>query len=112
MSRDIQPRPKMPSPLNADLGRRIRSRRDELSLTQAWLGRHVGLSRTAITNIECGRQRLLVDQLYSIATALATTPEALLPSIHVVSEARMAANNVGDDMPTVASWLSQLTLEP
>jgi transcriptional regulator with XRE-family HTH domain len=101
----------MPSPLNAELGRRIRSRRDELSHTQAWLGRHVGLSRTAITNIECGRQRLLVYQLFAIATALATTPEALLPSIQVVSEVGVVTSNVSDDMPTVASWLSQLTLE-
>jgi len=59
----------MPDNFNEELGRRIRAAR-EGKLTQTTLGSRVGLSGTTITNIECGRQRLLVDQLVEIAAAI------------------------------------------
>ena len=62
------------------IGRAIRTRREALELTQIAVGDLVGLSRTSITNIECGRQSLLVDQLYKFAEVLKTTPAELLPA--------------------------------
>jgi transcriptional regulator with XRE-family HTH domain len=92
----------MPDHFNEELGRRIRAAR-EGKLTQATLGSRVGLSRTAITNIECGRQRLLVDQLVQIATAVGVPPSELLP----LSAKRGAVNsNVIDQMPTVQRFVT------
>lgn len=61
------------------IGKRVRLRRERLGLTQEQLADHVGLTRTSISNIEQGRQKILVHMLYNLAEALAVAPEALLP---------------------------------
>jgi transcriptional regulator with XRE-family HTH domain len=95
--------------LRAELGRRIRERRDKLGRTQAWLAEQVGLSRTAITNIECGRQRLLVEQLITIATVLSTSADLLLRDLEKGPAIRPPEPNLQVEMPTVARWLLKLT---
>jgi transcriptional regulator with XRE-family HTH domain len=94
----------MPDTFNEELGRRIRTARTG-KLTQGKLGELVGLSRTAITNIECGRQRLLVDQLVDIAGAIGVTTESLLPS-------KAGRLNTADastaKMPAVQQWISSM----
>ena len=60
----------MPDPMYARLGSHIRSRRDQIGMTQAELASGVGLSRTSITNIERGRQPMLVHQLCALAAML------------------------------------------
>jgi len=94
----------MPDYLNEELGRRIRSAR-EGKMTQAALGDHIGLSRTAVTNIECGRQRLLVDQLVEIARALQVSASDLLPPPQVPRVSRTGNDHAVSDMPTVKQWL-------
>jgi transcriptional regulator with XRE-family HTH domain len=59
-------------------GSRVRARREEMSITQEELGSRVDLSRTSITNIEKGRQRVLLHQMVEIAQALGTAPTELL----------------------------------
>jgi transcriptional regulator with XRE-family HTH domain len=54
----------------ASLGSAIRVRRNEIELTQQDLASLVGLSRTSITNIERGQQRLLADQLLAVSKSL------------------------------------------
>lgn len=89
---------------NEELGRRIRAAR-EGKLTQAELGASVGLSRTAITNIECGRQRLLVDQLVGIARAIGVAAGDLLPP--PAENASTADVTVGA-MPTVQKFVTAI----
>lgn len=48
-------------------------------MTQEALGRIVSLTRTSITNIEKGRQKVLLHTLADIAAALETEPGRLLP---------------------------------
>lgn len=48
-------------------------------LTQEKLGELVGLSRTSITNIECGRQAIQLHQLYRFAEVLNLPLGRLLP---------------------------------
>lgn len=43
------------------------------------MAQRVGLSRTSITNIESGRQRLLLDHLYALAGAFGIEPGQLIP---------------------------------
>ena len=50
-------------------------------LTQEELAHRVHLKRTSITNIEKGRQKLLVHTLFDIADALDIPPTALIPAL-------------------------------
>lgn len=61
------------------VGERVRARRKKIPLTQEQLAKIVGLSRTSMTNIEKGRQRLQVHTLYMLSDALRTEPADLLP---------------------------------
>jgi transcriptional regulator with XRE-family HTH domain len=60
-------------------GSRVRELREERKVTQDELARRVALSRTSITNIERGRQRVLLHQMMEIAQALDAEPAALVP---------------------------------
>jgi transcriptional regulator with XRE-family HTH domain len=66
-------------PLYEEFGRLVRATREASRISQAELGRRVGLSRTSITNIECGRQHVSLRQFVDIAAALGRHPSALLP---------------------------------
>ncbi len=57
----------------------VRKHRKRLHLTQDSLGEKVGLTRTSITNIEGGRQKVLLHQVIALAEALEVSAEALLP---------------------------------
>jgi transcriptional regulator with XRE-family HTH domain len=61
------------------LGVLIKSRRKQLSLTQQKLAARLGISRASLANIETGRQKVLVHQLYAFGTALGLPPSDLLP---------------------------------
>lgn len=61
-------------------GTRIRDHRTSQRMKQEELAQRVGLSRTSITNIESGRQRLLLDHLYELAGALGIEPGQLIPA--------------------------------
>jgi transcriptional regulator with XRE-family HTH domain len=63
----------------SELGRRVRRAREELGLTQEALASLVSLTRTSITNIEKGRQKILTHTLMDLAIALQTTCASLLP---------------------------------
>jgi transcriptional regulator with XRE-family HTH domain len=65
--------------LHTALGKKIRQQRQSSGLTQAELADRLSISRTSLTNVELGRQRLLVDQLYKMADVLNTRPQDLLP---------------------------------
>ena len=62
----------------------VAHRRRLEGMTQAELGRRIGLSRTSVTNIEQGRHHVSLQQFVHIAIALDVAPEALLP--HIASE--------------------------
>lgn len=63
----------------ASLGQRIREERIRHGLTQKDLADKVDLTRTSVTNIELGRQKLLIHTLVEIAEALDLAPSTLLP---------------------------------
>jgi transcriptional regulator with XRE-family HTH domain len=70
-----------PDPLYKEFGKLVRAHRRRLKLTQGQLSERVGLSRTSITNIEQGRQKVLIHQVYALAGHLEVAPESLLPHI-------------------------------
>lgn len=48
-------------------------------MSQAILARAIGLTRTSISNIESGRQKLLLHTFLAICIALGMKPNELLP---------------------------------
>ena len=84
--------------LYVTIGKRIRERRNELRMTQDELAstEYVDLTRTSITNIEYGQQRIQVHTLYAIANALSMSIYDLLPDIEIDAEKtieEIVANN-------------------
>lgn len=61
------------------LGKIVRSRREREGMTQDELARRVGMTRTSITNIESGRQKVQLHTLYDVADALNVPIKDLLP---------------------------------
>lgn len=81
-----------------ELGRRVAGARQRADLTQERLAARVGLSRTSIVNLEAGRQRVPIHQLYRIAHALGRQPADLLPP---------SPDLEGEDR--VGQWVSKVT---
>ena len=68
------------------LGRTVAKRRTELGLTQEEVAVKLGLSRASLANLESGRQRIMVHQLFALVNALKLksvlelVPEAWAPA--------------------------------
>ena len=60
-------------------GQLVRRHRDRLNLSQAQIADAVGLTRASVANIETGRQRIPLHQLFRLAGALQVDVDALLP---------------------------------
>ena len=91
------------------LGSAIKARREALSLTQSDLAARLGLSRTSITNIERGRQRLLIDQFCRLAEILRCERDALLIGLSQPGSSRRPRASSTDAMSaTVADFVESL----
>jgi transcriptional regulator with XRE-family HTH domain len=62
-------------------GARIQQLREALGITQDELRKKVGLTRTSISNIEAGRQRVLLHDVDIFAKAFGITPKNLMKGI-------------------------------
>ena len=65
--------------LYQEFGLTLANARRSRRLSQAQLAVKVGLSRTSVTNIECGRQAIQLHQLYLLASILCVDVTSLLP---------------------------------
>ena len=65
--------------LYREFGILLATERKRKRLSQAQLAKLVNLSRTSITNIECGRQPIQLHQLYFFASILRIDAHNLLP---------------------------------
>ncbi len=61
------------------IGENIRAKRKELGLSQEGLAQAIGLKRPSMSNIEKGRQNILLHTFCDIAETLNSTASALLP---------------------------------
>lgn len=52
------------------IGAALSDRRRELRLKQAEVADQIGLTRASLANIESGRQKIMLHQIYKLATAL------------------------------------------
>jgi transcriptional regulator with XRE-family HTH domain len=67
-------------PLYQEIGIRIRRARENAGLSQNKLAESAKVSRTSVVNIEAGRQRLPIHQLWRIAEILEVAAGDLMPS--------------------------------
>jgi transcriptional regulator with XRE-family HTH domain len=63
-----------------EFGRRLKAVRRERRVAQDAFAEAMGVSRTTASNIECGHQRLFLDQIYRAAEVLGVRVEVLLPA--------------------------------
>lgn len=63
----------------AEVGRLVRLAREAAGITQDALADQVELSRTSVTNIEKGRQKIALHTLYLVASVVGVEPASLLP---------------------------------
>jgi transcriptional regulator with XRE-family HTH domain len=71
------------------IGERLAKLREERATTQEDLGMFAGLTRASIANIEKGRQRVFLHQLYRFADYLGVKLTDLLPDPEKVRFARV-----------------------
>lgn len=72
-------------PVYAKFGDILRTCRQGRHMSQVELAEEVGISRSSLSNIEAGRQRVYLDQCFKFASALnLATIDSLLPSLDVV----------------------------
>ena len=71
----------MTEPVYRLIGAKIEALRTALGWTQADLAKRIGLTRTSVTNIEAGRQRILLHDVEKIAVAFQMTPRVLLRGV-------------------------------
>jgi transcriptional regulator with XRE-family HTH domain len=69
------------NPVNIAFGKKLAEKRRESGVTQADLGRRVGLVRTTIANLEAGRQSVSLPLLYRIVQSLGNDLASFLPPI-------------------------------
>ena len=108
-------------PVYARIGATIRSKRRERDWSQETLAQKLGISRAALANIEAGRQRILVHQLYAFAEAVDLRPDQLLPparELVTVTDAmrvQMPDNLSAEQMKQIATLIGTVqttTLNP
>lgn len=84
-------------------------------LTQQQLADRTGgeLTRSAVANIESGRQRLAIHHLYLLARGLEIEPAKLLPPMQSIfpSQDESLENELAKD-PKLAKWLSKVVRKP
>jgi transcriptional regulator with XRE-family HTH domain len=90
-----------------ELGSRIARARKSHNLTQGELADLVQLTRTSITNIEKGRQKVLAHTVATLAAALSMDVAALMPATGRKSPVEAFAPNVQSSILKAVPELSQ-----
>jgi transcriptional regulator with XRE-family HTH domain len=106
--------------LYEEFGLRFRKRRNDAGLTQSQVAERVGLTRTSITNIERGRQHIVLHQLFLLASAVGTKPEELLPDTKPALETLVSAQTLKalrgsentEDLAVIAQVLKKAQASP
>jgi len=107
--------------LYQQFGRFLKAHRLQKGLSQEQLALRLGLSRTSITNIERGRQKVLLHQVFEIAAALEITPEALIPTVAQVQTSEQIERILAQvtdklpelrDLPELQEWVARVIGSP
>jgi transcriptional regulator with XRE-family HTH domain len=95
--------------LYREFGIALANERRRKHYSQAQFGAKVGLSRTSITNIECGRQPIQLHQLYLFASTLQIDVSKLLPKEAALAEIVSAASADNKKSDYIAEVVKAMT---
>jgi transcriptional regulator with XRE-family HTH domain len=70
------------SPATAELGQRVRARREALGLSQEALAQQAGIHWTFLGQVERGRRNLSLHNLLKVAAGLGVDPAELVQGLH------------------------------
>jgi transcriptional regulator with XRE-family HTH domain len=94
------------------IGRKVRARREELGLTQLELASKAGTTRSSISNLEIGTQRMPLEQLIGLARHLTVDYRVLLPTPSELPTETpggpLNAENVDRVAPATAEFIEKL----
>jgi transcriptional regulator with XRE-family HTH domain len=85
--------------IQKDFGRRLQQERERQRLLQKNLAYGMGLTRTSISNIERGAQRLYLDQVYQAARILQVEVTTLLPEAKHIYDQPIITSVSDDPLP-------------
>jgi len=93
------------------VGRRVRQARKASRLTQEELASRVSMTRTSVTNIEKGRQKLLLHTLFDLAAAMK------IPAVQLIPESNEGQPPIEQKLPSGLSkaekeWIVGGVLKP
>lgn len=81
------------------VGAALAARRKKLRLKQAEVADQIGLTRASLANIESGRQKIMLHQIYKLATALRVDSIVdLVPACYSFEQASGPLRLVGSDI--------------
>ncbi len=75
------PATKLVEPVYRQFGAKVEAMRAVMAITQQDLAKRVKLTRASITNIEAGKQRVLLADVERFAEALGVSPRSLMKGI-------------------------------
>jgi transcriptional regulator with XRE-family HTH domain len=70
--------------IREQVGRNLKLYRDANDLTQQALSEMTGVERTSITNIECGKNNMTIEQLLGFCEVFEITPNDMLDNLEGV----------------------------
>ena len=86
-----------------EVGQRLKTARRERRVAQDAFAKAMGVSRTTASNIERGRQRLFLDQVYRAAEILSVSIDKLLPVRHLQGPGMVVHAASDDPLPPEAA---------
>jgi transcriptional regulator with XRE-family HTH domain len=88
--------------LQMEFGRRLKAAREERGEMQKQLAGRMGLSRTSVSNLERGKQRIYLDQLFQASHLLDLALDRLLPPLEKVFPRHSLRTATDDPLSTKA----------
>lgn len=76
------------------IGQKIKSKREDLKISQLELSENLDISRASISNIEVGRHQIPLHVLYEVSKVLKLDVQELLPSYNEILQ--FAASDISD----------------
>jgi transcriptional regulator with XRE-family HTH domain len=96
----------------AAFGEQLQRVRRAQGWKQAAFAEAMGLSRTTVSNMERGEQRIFLDQVYRAADILSLSVDALMPAAHPLAPERIVRAAADDPLsPSLARALAHIVEE-
>ena len=93
------------------VGRRVRGLREGLKMTQDDLARQINMTRTSVTNVEGGRQKIPLHHLLRIANALGADLRDLIPDRTELQVRKLVSVSIDGEQhevpPEAANFIKQ-----